>query len=288
MKKIFLAAMMVAATAVFSSCNNGSPKANLKTDIDTLSYEMGMAMSASEGDFQNMLTQSGSDSAYVDEFLKGYIDGMKSAEDKKKMAYNLGLQAGMQVKSQLPMIERQVFQGDSTKKLSVKNFIAGFTALAKNKTTLKIGGQLVDKETAQKRIMDYMFGNKKGESKVFIEKMAKQPGVVALGGGVYGKELTKSESTEHCTATDSVTVKYEGRLTNGQVFDSSANQPGGTVTFSLKNVIKGWSIAIPKMAVGSTWEIYVPYNLAYGEQGTGPIPPYAALVFKVTLVSIAK
>lgn len=287
MKKFFFAAM-VAATALFSSCNNGSPKANLKTDIDTLSYEMGMAMSANEGEFQNMLAQSGSDSAYVDEFLKGYIDGMKSADDKKKMAYNLGLQAGMQVKSQVPMIERQVFQGDSTKKISVKNFIAGFTALAKNKTTLKIGGQLVDKETAQKRIMDYMFGSKKEESRLFIEKVAKQPGVVALGGGVYGKELAKSEGTEHCTANDSVTVKYEGRLTSGQVFDSSANQPGGTVTFSLKSVIKGWSIAIPKMAVGSTWEIYVPYNLAYGEQGTGPIPPYAALVFKVTLVSINK
>ena len=68
MKKIFLAAM-IAATTALSSCNNGSPKANLKSDIDTLSYEMGMAMSASEGDFQNMLTQQGSDSAYVDEFL---------------------------------------------------------------------------------------------------------------------------------------------------------------------------------------------------------------------------
>ena len=82
MKKIFLATL-VAAAALMTSCNNGTPKANLKTDIDTLSYEMGMVMSASEGDFQNMLTQQGSDSAYVDEFLKGYIDGMKSADDKK-------------------------------------------------------------------------------------------------------------------------------------------------------------------------------------------------------------
>ena len=72
------------------------------------------------------------------------------------------------------------------------------------------------------------------------------------------------------------------------MFDSSANQPGGTVTFSLRNVIKGWGIAIPKMTVGSTWEIYVPYQAAYGEQGTGPIPPFAALTFKVTLVSVNK
>ena len=183
MKKIFLATL-VAAAALMTSCNNGTPKANLKTDIDTLSYEMGMVMSASEGDFQNMLTQQGSDSAYVDEFLKGYIDGMKSADDKKKMAYNLGLQAGMQLKAQMPMIEKQVFQGDSTKKVSLKNFVAGFTSLAKNKTTLKIGGKLVDKEEANKRIMDYMFGSKKQESIAYMQKIAKTPGIKAIGKGV--------------------------------------------------------------------------------------------------------
>lgn len=285
MKKIILAAI-IAATGL-TSCNNGQPKANLKSDIDTLSYEMGMAMSQSEGEFQNYLSQSGSDSAYVDELLKGYVDGMKAADDKKKLAYYMGVMQGLQTKMQLPQIESQVFQGDTTKRISVKNFVAGFTAQAKNKTTLKIGGKLVDKETAQKRIMDYMFGSKKQESEVFMQKVAHQPGVVALGEGVYGKQLAKG-TDQHCTATDSVTVKYEGRLTNGQVFDSSANQPGGTVTFSLRNVIKGWGIAIPKMTVGSTWEIYVPYQAAYGEQGTGPIPPFAALTFKVTLVSINK
>ena len=79
MKKIILAAI-IAATGL-TSCNNGQPKANLKSDIDTLSYEMGMAMSQSEGEFQNYLSQSGSDSAYVDELLKGYIDGMEAARE---------------------------------------------------------------------------------------------------------------------------------------------------------------------------------------------------------------
>ena len=74
----------------------------------------------------------------------------------------------------------------------------------------------VDKETAQKRIMDYMFGSKKQESEAFMQKVSRQPGVVALGEGVYGKQLAKG-TDQHCTATDSVTVKYEGRHTNGQV-----------------------------------------------------------------------
>lgn len=286
MKKICIAAI-VAATAFMTGCNNGTPKANLKTDIDTLSYEMGMIMSAEESDFQTMLAQQGSDSAYVDEFLKGYTDGMKAADDKKKMAYNLGLQAGMQIKSQLPMIENQVFQGDSTKKVNVKNFVAGFTALAKGKTCLKIDGKLVDKKEANKRVMQYMFGKQQKESAEFMAKMAKAPGVKSLGQGVYGKEVSKG-TDEHCTAEDNVVVKYEGKLANGTVFDSSNGQKDGVATLSLKNVIKGWQVAIPQMTVGSTWEIYIPYDLAYGENGSGPIPPYSALVFNITLVSVSK
>lgn len=190
MKKIILAAI-IAATGL-TSCNNGQPKANLKSDIDTLSYEMGMAMSQSEGEFQNYLSQSGSDSAYVDELLKGYVDGMKAADDKKKLAYYMGVMQGLQTKMQLPQIESQVFQGDTTKRISVKNFVAGFTAQAKNKTTLKIGGKLVDKETAQKRIMDYMFGSKKQESEAFMQKVAHQPGVVALGEASTASSLPRA------------------------------------------------------------------------------------------------
>ena len=287
MKKILLAAFVAAAALTTTSCNNGSPKASLKTDIDTLSYEMGMVMSGTQSDIENYLSQAGSDSAYVDEFLKGYIDGMKSAEDKKKMAYYMGVQQGLQSKMGMAQLEKQIFQGDSTKHISVKNFISGFTAFAKNKTALKIGGKVIDRETAQKRIMDYMFGGKKQEAIAFMQKVAKQPGVKALGNGVYGKEVAKGTDA-HVSTSDSIIVKYEGRLTSGQIFDTSASQPGGQVTLSLKNVIKGWQVAIPQMGVGSTWEIYIPYELGYGEQGTGLIPPFSPLVFKITIVGLAK
>ena len=81
-----------------------------------------------------------------------------------------------------------------------------------------------------------------------------------------------------------VVVSYEGRLANGQIFDSSANQPNGQVGMKLTKTIKGWQVALPKMTVGSTWEIYIPYSMGYGETGTGPIPPFATLIFKITLV----
>ena len=280
MKKILAATF--AAAALLNSCNNGTPKANLKTDIDTLSYEMGMVMSADEQDFANMLKQQGSDSAYVDAFLKGYTEGMKADDDKKKMAYNLGLQAGMQIKMQLPMMEQQVFQGDSTKKVSVKNFVAGFLAQAKGKTTLKVDGKLVDKKEANKRILAYMFAKQRKEGQEFIAKKSKEKGVQKLTEGVLYKVIEAGSGTERCAATDSVKVKYEGKLVNGTVFDSSERQDGGIATIDLKNVIKGWQIAIPQMPVGATWEIYLPAEVGYGENGTGPIPPFSALIFKIT------
>lgn len=279
MKKIFSVAI-VAATALFSACDNGHVKGNFKTDIDTLSYAMGVAMSAGEDDFKNMLAQQGSDSAYVDEFLKGFVDGMQAADDKKKMAYNAGIQAGMQLKSQMGMVEQQVFQGDSTKKVSIKNFIAGFTAQAKGKVALTDGDSVMTREGANKLVMDYMFSKQKKESVAFMEKKAKEAGVKPLSEGILYKEIAKGTG-EKCGTKDSVIVKYEGKLANGTVFDSSNDK---NQTLSLRNVIKGWQLAIPEMPVGATWEIYLPFEVAYGERGSGPIPPYSALVFRITLV----
>lgn len=286
MNKIVLATA-VAATALLSACNNGAPKANLKTDVDTLSYEMGMVMSPGE-QVGNYLAQAGSDSSYVDEFIKGFTDGVQAGDDKKKMAYYMGVMQGLQSKMQMPQIEAQVFSNDTTKKVSVKNFVSGYAAMIKNKTALKENGKLVDKEAANKHIIDYMFSKQKKQSADFMEKKSKEAGVKKLSEGVLYKVVTPSTSTERCTANDSVVVSFEGKLADGNVFDSSKHQKDGVVTLSLKNVIKGWQIAIPQMPVGATWEIYVPYDLAYGERGTGPIPPYSALTFRITLVKVVK
>ncbi len=285
MKKILLAVFV--AAAALTSCNNGSPKANLKTDIDTLSYEMGMTMGPTAEELASYLAQSGSDSAYVDDFIKGFIDGLKAADDKKKLAYNMGMQIGMQTKNQMPQYEAQFFQGDSTKRISVKNFAAGFSAMARNKSNLKIGGKVVDKKTAQERVMDYIYGGLKRENQAFMQKIAKTPGMKALGEGVYGKELSKG-SDKHVAATDSVVISYEGRLAIyafAKCFHarSFGNLLHKGLVLALKTT-KGWQIAVPQMTVGSTWEVYIPYNLGYGETGTGPIPPYATLIFKITLV----
>ena len=209
---------------------------------------------------------------------------MKAADDKKKLARYMGVQAGMQLKMQLPMIEGQVFQGDSTKKVSERNFIAGYMALAKGKTALKVNGKLVGKEEANKHIMEFMFKKQRKESNDFIAKKAKEKDVKALGSGLLYKVIEPGQGTDRVSATDSIRVKYEGKLVNGTVFDSSERAKGGVATLALSNTIKAWQMALTQMPIGATWEIYVPYELGYNDRGMGAIPPYSALTFKVTLL----
>ena len=82
-------------------------------------------------------------------------------------------------------------------------------------------------------------------------------------------------------------MKYEGRLVDGTVFDSSYKRNPQTSTFRANQVIKGWTEALTMMPAGSTWELYIPYSLGYGERQAGNIiKPYSALIFKVELVEI--
>jgi len=86
-------------------------------------------------------------------------------------------------------------------------------------------------------------------------------------------------------ATDSVEVHYEGMFIDGEIFDSSYERGNPTI-FPLPMVIAGWREGLQLMPVGSTFKLYVPYNLAYGSRRAGPIPPYSTLVFRITLLGI--
>lgn len=90
----------------------------------------------------------------------------------------------------------------------------------------------------------------------------------------------------HPRRADDIVVRYEGRLADGKVFDSSANEPSGIATFPLGKLIPGWVSVLQLMRPGDEWKIYLPAYMAYGEKGVGPIPPNADLIFKVELISI--
>ena len=112
--------------------------------------------------------------------------------------------------------------------------------------------------------------------------MAKQPGVKALPGGVYYKELTPGTGATP-TRNQIAEVSYEGKLIGGKTFDSSN---GKTVEFPVGGVIPGFTTALTNMKVGAEWIVYIPWDQAYGAQESGPIPPYSALTFKIKLVAV--
>ena len=124
----------------------------------------------------------------------------------------------------------------------------------------------------------------KEEGEKFLAKMAKDPAVKATGSGLMYKVI-KEGSGRKPKATDKVYCHYEGSFPDGQVFDSSYKR-GEPIEFGLNQVIKGWTEGLQLMSEGSTYELYLPYQLAYGESGTRGIPPCSALKFVVELIEV--
>ena len=127
----------------------------------------------------------------------------------------------------------------------------------------------------------------KEEGEKFLAENAKRAEVKTTPSGLQ-YEVIESTLGQKPSATDKVRVHYEGTLIDGTVFDSSYKR-GEAITFGLNQVIKGWTEGLQLMSVGSKYKLYIPYELAYGAQGSGgSIPPYAALIFTVELLGIEK
>ena len=125
----------------------------------------------------------------------------------------------------------------------------------------------------------------KKEGEDFLEANAKKEGVVVTGSGLQYKVLVEGKGRRP-EAVDQVRCHYEGRFTDGTVFDSSYKR-GEPAVFGLGQVIRGWTEGLQLMTEGSKYEFYIPYHLAYGEEGAhGAIPPCAALVFTVELLEV--
>lgn len=128
-------------------------------------------------------------------------------------------------------------------------------------------------------------GTNAGEA--FLEANKKKPGVVTTANGLQYKVITEGKGAKP-TLNDVVTVHYAGTLVDGKEFDSSYKR-GEPATFPVSGVIAGWTEALQLMPAGSTWELYIPAKLAYGDQGAPPvIGPNETLIFKVQLISVKK
>ncbi len=287
MKKTgFIAAAGLAA--LIASCTPSAPKADLKTDVDSLSYSIGMAQT--QGLKPYLVNRLGVDTTYMSEFIKGLNEGANAGDDKKKTAYYAGLQIGQQVSQQMIKgINYEVFGQDSTQTISLQNFMAGFIAgvLEKDgKMTLEQAQEIAQakmKEVKAKSL-EKTYGENKKAGEKFMAEIAKKPGVKKLADGVY-YEVIKEGNGPIPADTNRVEVHYEGKLLNDTVFDSSYKRNSPT-TFRCNQVIPGWTEALTHMPVGSTWMVYIPQEQAYAEREAGLIKPFSALKFKIELLGI--
>ena len=125
------------------------------------------------------------------------------------------------------------------------------------------------------------------EGDAFLSANKAKEGVTTLPDGLQYKVL-KEGSGAKPTPSDTVTVNYRGTLVNGKEFDSSYKR-GQPATFPVGGVIKGWTEALQLMPVGSKWELYIPPDLAYGDNPPDPsIGPGDTLIFEVELLSIGQ
>lgn len=288
MKKVSIF-MAIAAAASLASCTAQAPKANLKTDIDSLSYSIGMAQT--QGLKGYLTGRLDVDTAYMAEFIKGLNEGANKTS-KKDIAYMAGLQIGQQISNQMMKgINQELFAGDSTKTISKDNFLAGFIA-----GTLEKGGAMTMEaaqeytrtamETIKAKAMEDKYADNKAAGEKFLAENKAKEGVKTTESGLQYKVITEGKG-EIPADTCKVKVNYKGTLIDGTEFDSSykRNEPA---TFRANQVIKGWTEALTMMPVGSKWELYIPQELAYGSRESGQIKPFSTLIFEVELVGIEK
>jgi FKBP-type peptidyl-prolyl cis-trans isomerase FklB len=290
MKKLSIVAAMAIVAAVFTSCGNPTPKANLKSDLDSMSYAIGMAQTQGLKDY--LVQRLNVDTAYMDDFIKGLNEGANAGDDKKKAAYYAGIQIGQQVGNQMIKgINHELFGEDSTKTISMKNFMAGFisgTTGTKGLMTIEQAGEVAQKLMGEikSKEMAKQYGPNKEEGEKYVAKYATGKDVKKLEGGVLYKVI-KEGTGAIPSDTSMVKVNYEGKTIDGNVFDSSYKR-GEPVTLAANQVIPGWTTALTHMPVGSVWEVVIPQEKAYGDRMQGQIKPYSALIFKIELLGIEK
>lgn len=192
----------------------------------------------------------------------------------EKISYALGLGIGQQLKSM--NIENFDIKEFSR---SIEDVMAGRdTDMTAREAQVMLSEyfQKKEKQQAEENI---------AKGKAYLEENGKREGVITTKSGLQYEVLTEGTGKSP-KATDKVRCHYEGRLTDGSVFDSSY-QRGEPADFGLNQVITGWTEGVQLMKEGAKYRFHIPYLLGYGERGAGAsIPPYATLVFDVELIKV--
>lgn len=255
---------------------------------DSAAYKFGVAMSG--GLKQHATANLKVDEKYLDVFTQAIIDRSQlDTSDKEKAAYDAGYQIGGQIMAQTERVSEQYYSADKDSSLNAKIVVAALVQGFNENASISPEDADRQFDAIMKERTDYnkekVYAANRIAGEKFLEENKTKEGVQTTASGLQYKVITQGNGAVP-KATDRVKVDYEGTLIDGTVFDSSYKR-GTPATFGVTQVIKGWTEALQLMPVGSKWELYIPYQLAYGDRETGKeIKPYSALIFTVELKEI--
>ncbi len=209
--------------------------------------------------------------------------------DKDKISYSLGVDIGRTLQRlQLDLNEDALSKGIGdvlgSKPTAMTDQELQETLQAfQQKMMQKQQEALAKKQDEMKVVAD----KNKADGKKFLDDNSKKTGVKSTASGLQYKVIKEGKGDKP-KDSDVVETNYRGTTIDGKEFDSSTKH-GSTFSFPVSGVIKGWSEALKLMPVGSKWELYIPAELAYGDEGYGDdIPPGSTLIFEVELLGIKK
>ena len=300
MKKSLIFALALVAGASLSTVDAAKKKKVVVKEVapvveafkltdssDSVSYTAGMSSTVGLVSF---LLQQKVDTAYMADFVKGFNETVsKNLDNPQEKAYMMGVTIAQQlVERMMPGIVKELDGTSDSLKASV--FYKGFAdALLQDTTFFKVDDAenvFRTKMEANKAAKDEkLYGANRDAGRKFLAENATKEGVMTLPSGLQYKVLTQGTGKVP-TTSDKVKVHYEGRLIDGTVFDASRNHGDEPAEFRPTDVIKGWTEALTMMPVGSKWQVYIPFELAYGSREAGQIKPYSALVFDIELIGI--
>jgi FKBP-type peptidyl-prolyl cis-trans isomerase FklB len=217
------------------------------------------------------------------------ITGCQSQQEKNvkletrqdKISYSIGLSVGKNLTRDSIAISPEAFlRGVMDARLDTSKHLMTEAEIQDTMRAFSKEMQVKTEERARAQAVKNI-----SEGAAFLAENAKKPGVVVLPSGLQYRVLTEGTGKKPLL-TSTVKTNYAGRLLDGTEFDSSIKH-GQPAVFPCNGVIPGWTEALQLMKTGSKWELYVPSNLAYGEQGAGNvIPPNATLIFDIELIEV--
>lgn len=284
-KQLIIMGAFIAISCHVINAQNSISTITLETRSDSIGYGVGLAQSQYA---VNPNMQLSNEQRKM--FLKGLMEAQAKTEaDSLQKAYYMGLAQGLQfVDENFEQFNKQLFEEEADQYIRKEIFLAGLEdGISGGNTKLGMDtlnqflDRVVGEAQAEVKAKKYTDNKKAGED--FLKANKKKKGVKTLPSGLQYKVITKGKGKTP-KEDDTVKVHYKGTLIDGTEFDSSyaRNEPA---KFGVKSVIKGWTEALQLMPVGSKWEIYVPYNLAYGDKEIGSnIKPFSALIFEIELL----